>query len=176
MLVAPPLPSTPPPSSPTPTTAPLARPILAGHALVPTVPTSNSGPTISNAGGRENGSRGFNVFQDTAASTGVVGEDAKGGWDDFGTVKSRKRENEVEAKEWKGETLPMGSKAVGTGFKLDVFRDNVRSPHSAPRIQFLIPPARHRILPSRRPNRWWINKTLFFSAQYADRAKENCCA
>ena len=63
-----------------------------------------------------------------------MGEDGKGGWDDFGTVKSRNRENEVEAKEWKGETLPMGNKAVGGGFKLDVFRDNVRPPLVTPQI------------------------------------------
>lgn len=125
MLVAPPLPTTPPPSSPTSTkTAHPPRQILAGQALLPTVPF-NAHPSSSTAPGRENGAKGFAVFQDSA---GTAGEVEAGGWEDFGTVKSRKRENEIEAKEWKGETLPMGTKvgAGGGGFKLDVFRDNVR--------------------------------------------------
>jgi checkpoint serine/threonine-protein kinase len=69
----------------------------------------------------------FSVFRDTAAKPG--GEHATGAqWDDLGTVKSRKRENDIEATEWKGETLPMTGAHSATkpgAFKLEVFRDTV---------------------------------------------------
>lgn len=123
MLHAPPV-SSPPRSAPSSSATPsmsAARPILSGAGMAP------SGAGV---GGKENGGSAFAVFRDTAAS---VSHADGAQWDDLGTVKSRKRENEVEAKEWKGETLPMsgGTAASATKpapFKLEVFRDAVSVP------------------------------------------------
>lgn len=72
------------------------------------------------------GASAFAIFRDDKSSKGEHAEGAE--WEDLGTVKSRKRENDVEAKEWKGETMPMaGASASKPGmFKLEVFRDSVR--------------------------------------------------
>lgn len=114
MLVAPPLPDSPPRVT---AISRDVRSILAGSAIAST-------PAVA---GKENGAKGFAVFQDGEGSKGSTDGSA---WNDFGTVRSRKRENEIDATEWKGETLPMGGKQIGGGggFKLDVFRDNVRLP------------------------------------------------
>lgn len=116
MLHAPPLPSPPRPSPPSSTsTSSAARPILAGAGMAP----SGAG-TVA---GKENGGNAFAIFRDTGASKGEHAAGAQ--WDDLGTVKSRKRENEIEATEWKGETLPMASASKPGAFKLEVFRDSV---------------------------------------------------
>lgn len=81
---------------------------------------SGAGPVQN----KENGGSAFAIFRDTGASKGEHAEGAQ--WEDLGTVKSRKRENEVEAGEWKGETLPMASASKPGAFKLEVFRDSVR--------------------------------------------------
>lgn len=63
--------------------------------------------------------------------TDTVGEanHLQGGeWNDLGTIKSRQRENTINAVEWKGEVMPMMAKKSGGGIeKLEVFRDDVRS-------------------------------------------------
>lgn len=52
----------------------------------------------------------------------------EGNWEDLGTIKSRKRENEGDATSWAGEKLGMGAKiGGGGGMKLEVFRDDVSS-------------------------------------------------
>ncbi|GAA6038721.1 hypothetical protein JCM8097_002365 [Rhodosporidiobolus ruineniae] len=116
MLVAPPVPSPPRPSASS--SAPDARSILSSSA--------SSRPTGIPSGGigvapKGNGSM-FAVFRDDAGAS-QAGKDAE--WDDFGTVKSRTRENNEEKKEWAGEVMPQKGAAtpkVG-GFKLEVYRD-----------------------------------------------------
>jgi len=49
---------------------------------------------------------------------------ATGGWDNIGSIHHRKKENEMEAKPWAGETLKSHGKAPTTE-KLMVFRDTV---------------------------------------------------
>lgn len=119
MLVAPPLPSPPRPSPSTSTatsSSSSARSVLAGAGMAP----SGSG-----SGTKENnGGSAFAIFRDGAGSTGQHAAGAE--WEDLGTVKSRKRENETEATPWKGETMPMVASASKPGaFKLEVFRDSV---------------------------------------------------
>ncbi|GAA5917372.1 hypothetical protein JCM5296_003800 [Sporobolomyces johnsonii] len=119
MLVAPPLPSPPRPSADASSSS-SARPILSSSTSRP--PTGGTGGT--GVGPAGNGSA-FAVFRDEAGKQDG-GKDAE--WDDFGTVKSRKRENELEKKEWAGETMPQrvvvgGAAALGGGFKLEVYRD-----------------------------------------------------
>ena len=75
--------------------------------------------------GKENGGSAFAIFKDTGSSKGEHATGAQ--WDDLGTVKSRKRENDIEASEWKGEILPMASASKPSAFKLEVFRDSVGS-------------------------------------------------
>lgn len=75
---------------------------------------------------KENGAKLFEVFADPAAEAGEKREGAV--WEDLGTVKSRKRENEVEGSIWKGQTLPVTPGAASgkpAPFKLEVFRDAV---------------------------------------------------
>lgn len=85
-------------------------------------------------GPKGNGSA-FAIFRDDAASSSSSPKDAgpNAEWDDYGTVKSRTRENNAEKKEWQGETLPVkgltqpgaSRPAVAGGFKLEVYRDEV---------------------------------------------------
>ena len=92
---------------------------------------SASTGTGTGVGPKGNGSA-FAIFRDDAASSS---QDAKSNaeWDDYGTVKSRMRENNAEKKEWEGETLPVRAltqpgasrPAVAGGFKLEVYRDEV---------------------------------------------------
>lgn len=109
------------------TTSRDARSILGGASLPPPPATTiaSSGPV--------NGAKGFAVFQDTADEPSNVTGVVEGEWKDLGTIKSRRRENEIEAVEWRGETMPMNSKKSGGIGKLEVFRDNVRRfPESLP--------------------------------------------
>lgn len=140
MLVAPPIPS--PPRTSTGTSSTVVRPILSssssssGGGVRPIVgggATTSSGtgvgPKVANGGSM------FAVFKDESAAAagglGTAGQEAE--WQDFGTVKSRKRENDSEKKEWSGETMPQGlptpAPAFGGGFKLEVYRDEVSYPH-----------------------------------------------
>lgn len=48
------------------------------------------------------------------------------GWDSIGSMRERRKENEVEAKPWVGETLKAGKKPVPTQ-KMAIFRDEVSS-------------------------------------------------
>jgi hypothetical protein len=98
---------------------------LGGASLPPAPSTSGAVSTSATSSAiPANGSKGFAVFQDTAVDANRIGG---GSWEDLGTNKSRRRENEVEAVEWKGETMPMIAKKSGGGLgKLEVFRDNVR--------------------------------------------------
>lgn len=109
-------------STATSSSAPVIRPAMSGAGIAP----SGTGTA---APGKENGSSLFSVFRDSGAkSAGEHASDAQ--WHDLGTVKSRKRENDIEATEWKGETLHMSggtSASKPNTFKLEVFRDSVSS-------------------------------------------------
>ena len=123
MLVAPPVPSPPRPSA-----APSAdaRPILARPAGA-VVGTGSGSGTGTGTGLRPAGNGSlFAVFRDGAGAS-EAGKDAAG-WEDFGTVKSRTRENDEDKKEWTGEVMPQKGAAPpkAGGFKLEVFRDDVR--------------------------------------------------
>ncbi len=113
MLVAPPLPE----PAPTPAaSSSSSRSILAGAGV----------QGLGSGAAKENGAKLFEVFSDPAAEAGEKREGAV--WEDLGTVKSRKRENEVEGSIWKGQTLPVtpgGVNGKPAPFKLEVFRDAV---------------------------------------------------
>ncbi|GAA5889776.1 hypothetical protein JCM16303_003715 [Sporobolomyces ruberrimus] len=143
MLVAPPIPSPPHISLGTSSTAvrPIlsssssssgggVRPIVGGGAT--TTSGTGVGPKVANGGSM------FAVFKDesAAAAAGGLGAGQEVEWQDFGTVKSRKRENDSEKKEWSGETMPQGlstpAPASGGGFKLEVYRDETATSIPAP--------------------------------------------
>jgi checkpoint serine/threonine-protein kinase len=125
MLVAPPLSESPPPVVRSSATSRDARAVLGGASLPPAPSTSGAVSTSATSSAiPANGAKGFAVFQDTAVDANRI---EGGSWEDLGTNKSRRRENEVEAVEWKGETMPMIAKKSGGGVgKLEVFRDDVR--------------------------------------------------
>ncbi|GAA5982702.1 hypothetical protein JCM10908_006753 [Rhodotorula pacifica] len=123
MLIAPPVPS-PPRNSTTASTAD-SRAVLGSSS------SGASRPAVAAAGtgvGPKGNGSAFAIFRDGDA-TPANGSDPKAEWDDYGTVKSRTRENNEEKKEWEGETLPvkgLGAAAAtrpGGGFKLEVYRD-----------------------------------------------------
>ena len=117
MLVAPPLPS-PPRASTSTSDSQTVRPILSSSRPI------GGGTSGTGVGPKGNGSM-FAVFKDDGAGASA-GQEAE--WDDFGTVKSRKRENDLEKKEWSGETMPQKAAPVAGGFKLEVYRDEVSLP------------------------------------------------
>lgn len=118
MLVAPPVPS-PPRASSSSTSSSDSRSILSSST------SRSTGGT--GVGPKGNGSM-FAVFRDDAGSSGNGAKEA--GWEDFGTVKSRQRENNEEKKEWAGEVMPQkGATPKVGGFKLEVYRDEVRPSH-----------------------------------------------
>ncbi|SCV74798.1 BQ2448_7827 [Microbotryum intermedium] len=121
MLIAPPVSSPPRPTLTTsndPSINPQARPALSGRGLASGAKENQ--PTSTN------GASAFAIFRDTTMPSGSTLENPRGSeWSDLGTVGSRKRENELEAKAWKGETMPMGNDkaAAVVPMKLTVFRD-----------------------------------------------------
>ncbi|GAA5993180.1 hypothetical protein JCM11641_003656 [Rhodosporidiobolus odoratus] len=123
MLVAPPVPSPPRPTA----SSSDARTILSSSASRPAgIATGGTG-----VGPKGNGSM-FAVFRDESG-----GKDAgkEAGWEDFGTVKSRQRENNEEKKEWQGEVMLQKGGAAGAkpgGFKLEVYRDETATPAPLP--------------------------------------------
>jgi checkpoint serine/threonine-protein kinase len=62
---------------------------------------------------------------DSAAPGPATGGSTKG-WESIGSIRDRKKENEVEAKPWAGETLKVAKKAAPTQ-KMAIFRDEVSS-------------------------------------------------
>lgn len=66
------------------------------------------------------------IFSDAdVAEPSAMGSSAAGpkGWDSIGSLADRKKENEMEAKPWAGETLPAGGKK--SAIKMAVFKDTV---------------------------------------------------
>lgn len=64
------------------------------------------------------------IFSDAEAPTPPPGSTTTNGWDSIGSMKERKKENTIEAQPWAGQTLKAGKK-VGTGTKMEVFKDPV---------------------------------------------------
>lgn len=126
MLVAPPVPS-PPRAGATSSATHLDGRAILGAASGPSA--SASRPVVAAGSGTGVGPKGngsaFAVFRDDGTGADAAGQGAKAGWDDYGTVKSRTRENELEKKEWEGETRPVAGGVGGGGFKLEVYRDEV---------------------------------------------------
>lgn len=58
------------------------------------------------------------------------------GWDSIGSMRERKKENEVEAKPWVGETLKAGKKPAPTQ-KMAIFRDEVSLQQQFPFLYFI---------------------------------------
>lgn len=84
--------------------------------------------TSSTTPARENNKKDFSIFQDDDDDEGGgVNQPGEGKWEDLGTMKSRRRENDLEATEWKGETMVMGGRAIlpTTVTRIEVFRDDV---------------------------------------------------
>lgn len=96
-----------------------ARSIL-GHAPARAA-TSSTGATRKS--GKENGASAFAVFKDGEGDAADAPE--PGEWEDLGTVKSRKKENEREATAWKGETMPMANAGAAPRVRLEIFHDDV---------------------------------------------------
>jgi checkpoint serine/threonine-protein kinase len=132
MLVAPPVPSPPRPSESSSSSTD-SRAVLGSSMSGAARPGgSASSGTGTGVGPKGNGSA-FAIFRDGTASSSSKDVEPNAEWDDYGTVKSRTRENNAEKKEWEGETLPVkgltqpgaSRPAVAGGFKLEVYRDEV---------------------------------------------------
>ncbi|GAA6015152.1 hypothetical protein JCM10207_003619 [Rhodosporidiobolus poonsookiae] len=125
MLVAPPVPSPPRASSTAPSSE--ARTILSSSTSRPAASAGTG--TGTGVAPKGNGAL-FAVFRDDAGAS-APGTDAE--WDEFGTVKSRTRENNEEKKEWQGEVMPQKGAVApkAGGFKLEVYRDETATavPH-----------------------------------------------
>ncbi|GAA5881764.1 hypothetical protein JCM3774_000868 [Rhodotorula dairenensis] len=141
MLVAPPVPSPPRASGSSGSATADSRVVLGGSARSATAGTT-SGPAATSVAPKGNGGSAFAIFRDGGAASSSANEvaaSAKAEWDDYGTVKSRTRENNAEKKEWEGETLPVQAglaKPLASGFKLEVYRDETAAaaPSSAHRL------------------------------------------
>ncbi|KAL4997963.1 Mad3/BUB1 homology region 1-domain-containing protein [Aspergillus recurvatus] len=85
------------------------------------------------------------IFTDTeqAASQPALGAQTKG-WDSLGSRQDRRKENQMEAKPWAGETLKAGRKAPPKE-KLAVFRDESKSDLPVKEEMQLKPVPEHRI-------------------------------
>ncbi|KAL4911098.1 hypothetical protein BDW74DRAFT_5656 [Aspergillus multicolor] len=85
------------------------------------------------------------IFTDTepAASQPALGAQTKG-WDSLGSRSDRRKENQIEAKPWAGETLKAGKKAPPKE-KLAIFRDESKSDLSVKDEMQSKPVPEHRI-------------------------------
>ncbi|KAJ6029205.1 hypothetical protein N7444_012192 [Penicillium canescens] len=82
-----------------------------------------SRPSPSAAPKTKSGKAKMAIFSDAdSAAPGPATGGATKGWDSIGSIRDRKKENEVEAKPWAGETLKAGKKAVPSQ-KMAIFRD-----------------------------------------------------
>ena len=81
-----------------------------------------SGPATASRSGRQK----MAIFSDVdglAGDSRPASGDVTKGWDNIGTIAERRKENTVEAKPWKGETLKVGNKPAGP--KMMIFKDQV---------------------------------------------------
>ncbi|CAG8051636.1 unnamed protein product [Penicillium olsonii] len=114
------------PSSPA---LPKVRPAL-GVKRDPFAPSESSDPQAARSSPQpsaapktKSGKPKMAIFSDadSAAPAPATGGTTKG-WESIGSVRDRKKENEVEAKPWAGETLKAGKKAAPVQ-KMAIFRD-----------------------------------------------------
>lgn len=118
------------PSSPA---LPKVRPAL-GVKTDPFAPSDTSDPQAATqsqtttAPKTKSGKPKMAIFSDadSAAPGPATGGQTKG-WESIGSVRDRKKENEVEAKPWVGETLKAGKKPAPVQ-KMAIFRDQVSYP------------------------------------------------
>ncbi|KAF5663988.1 bub kinase [Fusarium heterosporum] len=111
------------PSSPA---LPTMRPALASKidpfAAARAADPQAARPTSGGTG--KSGKSKLAIFSDTEAQPSAMSSMGAGtkGWDSIGSLADRKKENEVEAKPWAGETLQAGGKK-NTAPKMAIFRD-----------------------------------------------------
>lgn len=118
------------PSSPA---LPTVRPALAAK-MDPFAPTeasadpqaSRPSPSMDGVSKSKSGKAKMAIFSDAdaASSSQPATSGQTKGWESIGSMRERKKENEVEAKPWVGETLKAGKKS-GPSQKMAVFRDEV---------------------------------------------------
>ncbi|CAG8901813.1 unnamed protein product [Penicillium egyptiacum] len=115
------------PSSPA---LPTVRPALAAK-MNPFAPSdasadpqaSRPSPQAGGAAKTKSGKPKMAIFSDAdSAAPGPATGGSTKGWESIGSIRDRKKENEVEAKPWAGETLKVGKKAAPTQ-KMAIFRD-----------------------------------------------------
>jgi checkpoint serine/threonine-protein kinase len=118
------------PSSPA---LPAVRPALAAKtdpfALSDASDAQSSRPSPTAAAPKtKSGKTKMAIFSDADAGESSQPATSGGptkGWDSIGSIRERKKENEVEAKPWVGETLKAGGKKSGPSQKMAIFRDEV---------------------------------------------------
>lgn len=119
------------PSSPA---LPAVRPALAAK-MDPFAPSDSSAdpqasrPSPSTAAPKtKSGKTKMAIFSDADAgeSSQPATSGQTKGWESIGSIRERRKENEMEAKPWVGETLKAGKKS-GPSQKMAIFRDEVSS-------------------------------------------------
>lgn len=115
------------------------RSILGGSSAGPAFRGTAASQLSTKAALPNNGASSFAVFKDDAQSNAATSAAlaSQETWSDFGTIGSRKRENERAAVPWKGETLPIYRDAddnaglsssrpvsLSSSMKFEVFRDD----------------------------------------------------
>lgn len=116
------------PSSPA---LPTVRPALAAK-MDPFAPTeadpqaARPSPSMTGPSKTKSGKAKMAIFSDSdaASSSQPATSGQTKGWESIGSMRERKKENEVEAKPWVGETLKAGKKS-GPTQKMAIFRDEV---------------------------------------------------
>lgn len=113
------------PSSPA---LPAVRPALAAKMdpFVSTDPQDSRPSPSAGAASKKSGKSKMAIFsdEDAASSSQPATSGQTKGWERIGSMRERKKENEVEAKPWVGETLKAGKKS-GQAQKMAIFRDEV---------------------------------------------------
>ena len=83
--------------------------------------------TVSGSSTSRGGRQKLAIFSDgdvpASNTTPAIGDTSKG-WDNIGSIQERKKENNVQAKPWAGETLKVGKKLGGPP-KMMIFKDEV---------------------------------------------------
>ena len=117
------------PSSPA---LPTVRPVLAAK-VDPFAASSSSSPAVPQAqrlaaasgpSKPKSGKPKMAIFSDSASGNEPALSEQNKGWESIGSLQERKKENQVEAKPWVGETLKAGKKS-GPTQKMAIFRDEV---------------------------------------------------
>lgn len=113
------------PSSPA---LPAVRPALAAKidpfaSSASADPQAQQQPGVGGSSKSKSGKPKMAIFSDSASDEPALGGQSKG-WESIGSLQERKKENQMDAKPWTGETLKAGKKS-GPTQKMAVFRDEV---------------------------------------------------